>query len=472
MPTARMSGADVARIAAIAHEIAPPLAGMLIAAMVTYGACANRCGDAESASCRRSEPTTRRSATRCSTGVRRSRRFRASTPATAVRRLGRGDRRLRSVAVGRADEDAPHGSDGGVHRCGDEAGDRRRRACRSRLKATIERASSSAPGQREADRRRFSSMRLFRQGVGWRARRSCSTAPWPNSAASIVGLEHRLRGPNMTVSHKEASGLAAIVEAVDILREGHASSLIAGGTDAVFETFYKAHDRFGVMSPVPSFSSKLAPFDAARDGIRARRRRRQLLARAVGRHSGARAAVEKSWASRRRAQSVPAERLAGSSRAARADDEAGDRGCRARAVGRSTSSTRRRTRRASSIAARRRRSRRCSAARGRWSPRSRARSANRASSGSTGMRGGVPLRPSRVPLIAGLSEPDRVDGIASTGVRGGRCAWTDRARQQFRERRRAVQRRAPHRALKCVRYTLRSLARTLDDSPGRPPWKS
>ena len=75
-----------------------------------------------------------------------------------------------------------------------------------------------------------------------------------NSAASIVGLDHRLRGPNMTVSHKEASGLAALIDAVDILREDNASSLIAGGTDAVFETFFKAHDRFGVMSPSESFS--------------------------------------------------------------------------------------------------------------------------------------------------------------------------------------------------------------------------
>ena len=32
-----------------------------------------------------------------------------------------------------------------------------------------------------------------------------------NSAASLAGLEFKLRGPNVTVSHKEASGLAAIV---------------------------------------------------------------------------------------------------------------------------------------------------------------------------------------------------------------------------------------------------------------------
>jgi 3-oxoacyl-[acyl-carrier-protein] synthase II len=88
-----------------------------------------------------------------------------------------------------------------------------------------------------------------------------------NSAAGIAGLEHRLRGPNMTVSHKEASGLAAIVSAVDLVREGRATALIAGGADAIFETFYKAHDRFAVMSPDAAFSARLAPFDAARDGF-------------------------------------------------------------------------------------------------------------------------------------------------------------------------------------------------------------
>ena len=88
-----------------------------------------------------------------------------------------------------------------------------------------------------------------------------------NSAAGLTGLEFKLRGPNITVSHKEASGLAAIVSAVDLLREGKAAALVTGGVDAVFETFYKAHDRFDVMSPSTLFASSVAPFDAARDGF-------------------------------------------------------------------------------------------------------------------------------------------------------------------------------------------------------------
>ncbi len=88
-----------------------------------------------------------------------------------------------------------------------------------------------------------------------------------NSAAAIAGLEFRLRGPNTTISHKEASGLAAIVGAADLIRERRARALIAGGADAVFETFFKAHERFAVMSPERSFSRRSAPFDTERGGF-------------------------------------------------------------------------------------------------------------------------------------------------------------------------------------------------------------
>jgi 3-oxoacyl-(acyl-carrier-protein) synthase len=88
-----------------------------------------------------------------------------------------------------------------------------------------------------------------------------------NAAASLAGLEHRFRGPNLTVSHKEASSLAAVVSAVDLVREGRATMLMTGGSDAIFETFYKAHDRFAVMSADAVFSRRLAPFDTARDGF-------------------------------------------------------------------------------------------------------------------------------------------------------------------------------------------------------------
>src|SRR5688572_2066261 len=107
---------------------------------------------------------------------------------------------------------------------------------------------------------------LFRQGpIGAPAILFDSTVG--NSAASLVGLEYKLRGPNLTISQKEASGLAAVVTAVEHLREGRARTLFAGGVDAVFETFFKGHDRFGVMSREPHRSAACAPFDSTRAGF-------------------------------------------------------------------------------------------------------------------------------------------------------------------------------------------------------------
>ncbi|HXI29873.1 MAG TPA: beta-ketoacyl synthase N-terminal-like domain-containing protein [Vicinamibacterales bacterium] len=107
---------------------------------------------------------------------------------------------------------------------------------------------------------------LFRNGPGG-APALLFDSTVANSAAAIAGLEHRLRGPNVTMSHKEASGLSAIVTAVDLLREGRAAALVAGGADAIFEPFYKAHERFAVMSSQRAASSRTAPFDACRDGF-------------------------------------------------------------------------------------------------------------------------------------------------------------------------------------------------------------
>jgi 3-oxoacyl-[acyl-carrier-protein] synthase II len=88
-----------------------------------------------------------------------------------------------------------------------------------------------------------------------------------NAAASLVGLEFKLRGPNATVSYKEASGLAAVVAATDMIREGHASAIAAGGVDAVYEVFFKAYDRFHVMSAARIPDAGLAPFDESRNGF-------------------------------------------------------------------------------------------------------------------------------------------------------------------------------------------------------------
>jgi 3-oxoacyl-[acyl-carrier-protein] synthase II len=88
-----------------------------------------------------------------------------------------------------------------------------------------------------------------------------------NIAASLAGLEMKLRGPNVTVSQKEVSGLAAVAHASDILRHGRARTLIAGGVDAVYRVFYCVHDRFGALSHANGGPEGSRPFDATRNGF-------------------------------------------------------------------------------------------------------------------------------------------------------------------------------------------------------------
>ena len=88
-----------------------------------------------------------------------------------------------------------------------------------------------------------------------------------NAAAGLAGLEYKLCGPNATISQKEASGLAAIATAVDLLRLGRADAVGAGGMDAIYDIFYRAHDRFDVMSDAPAFDDSLAPFSRSRRGF-------------------------------------------------------------------------------------------------------------------------------------------------------------------------------------------------------------
>jgi 3-oxoacyl-(acyl-carrier-protein) synthase len=83
-----------------------------------------------------------------------------------------------------------------------------------------------------------------------------------NAAASSAGLELKLRGPNTTVSQKETSGLSALSTAADFVRDGRAEAIAAGGIDAVFESFYRAHDAFRVYA-----TDAVRPFDVDRSGF-------------------------------------------------------------------------------------------------------------------------------------------------------------------------------------------------------------
>jgi 3-oxoacyl-[acyl-carrier-protein] synthase II len=88
-----------------------------------------------------------------------------------------------------------------------------------------------------------------------------------NAAAGLAGLEYKLRGPNATIGQKEASGLAAIAAAADLIRLDRADRVATGGMDAIWDLFYRVHDRFHVMSEATEPGDSTAPFSRARQGF-------------------------------------------------------------------------------------------------------------------------------------------------------------------------------------------------------------
>lgn len=88
-----------------------------------------------------------------------------------------------------------------------------------------------------------------------------------NVAASLIGLELKLRGPNITVSNKEVSALTAVAHAYDLLRGGQARAIVTAGVDALYPLFFRVHDHFGVLSHENGQPEGSRPFDESRNGF-------------------------------------------------------------------------------------------------------------------------------------------------------------------------------------------------------------
>ncbi len=88
-----------------------------------------------------------------------------------------------------------------------------------------------------------------------------------NAAASLIALEEVLRGPNTTVSYKEASGLAAVAHAADLVRDGRAGAIVTGGVEDIYDLYFQVHDWFGVLSSGGGYPEGARPFDATRNGF-------------------------------------------------------------------------------------------------------------------------------------------------------------------------------------------------------------
>ena len=90
----------------------------------------------------------------------------------------------------------------------------------------------------------------------------------PNMIACHIGIAHDARGPNNSITHGDVSSLAAIIEAMHIIRRGHADVMIAGGAGArldLTQLLYRGDANLSHREDDPAAASR--PFDAARDGM-------------------------------------------------------------------------------------------------------------------------------------------------------------------------------------------------------------
>lgn len=100
-----------------------------------------------------------------------------------------------------------------------------------------------------------------------------------NAPAAQVALRHECRGPNITVTQREASAVLALIEAVGLLRAGRARRALVGGVEELNPLLHSILDRFGALAGSRAFSRRTPrpfdldeaarPQDANRDGFNA-----------------------------------------------------------------------------------------------------------------------------------------------------------------------------------------------------------
>lgn len=91
----------------------------------------------------------------------------------------------------------------------------------------------------------------------------------PNMPASHIAIFNDLRGPNNSLTMREASGLMAIREAAQTIERGHADRMIAGATGTRIHSFKTVHalqnEQLANPELPPAEASR--PFDAQRTGM-------------------------------------------------------------------------------------------------------------------------------------------------------------------------------------------------------------
>ena len=89
----------------------------------------------------------------------------------------------------------------------------------------------------------------------------------PNTAASQVSFELKIKGPNSTFIQKEISAEAAICYAARLVMDNRADAVVAGGVDELNSILFHAYCTLGVPSPRDKKEEVFRPFDKRRNGL-------------------------------------------------------------------------------------------------------------------------------------------------------------------------------------------------------------
>lgn len=90
----------------------------------------------------------------------------------------------------------------------------------------------------------------------------------PNMPASHIAIFNDLRGPNNSITLREASAGAAIAEACSTLQRGHADALVVGSTGSRIHPLRSVHSALQerLAASMPDATQMSRPFDRTRDG--------------------------------------------------------------------------------------------------------------------------------------------------------------------------------------------------------------
>jgi 3-oxoacyl-[acyl-carrier-protein] synthase II len=96
---------------------------------------------------------------------------------------------------------------------------------------------------------------------------TCSASDFPvtvaNAAAGQIAILHGLKGPNLTVSQKECSGLAALSAALFLMESGQAERVLVVGTDDYPKQHWQILTRLGSLSHDPT----RGPYSPGQGGV-------------------------------------------------------------------------------------------------------------------------------------------------------------------------------------------------------------